>query len=117
MIIPGVAIRATCLLQKNGSGFTKNSLFYNVSRDELYRSRRGQFNEPRNVAIFLTRKLRPDSLKEIGRQFHMEKYSSISNIIERMKKQMLEDRNLKKRVDRVTDGTFCCPGRRAPVLR
>lgn len=78
--------------------------FYNVSRDELYRSRRGQFNEPRNVAIFLTRKLRPDSLKEIGRQFHMEKYSSISSIIERMKKQMLEDRNLKKRVDRVTDG-------------
>jgi len=49
--------------------------FYNVSRDELYRSRSGQFNEPRNVAIFLTRKLRPDSLKEIGRQFHMEKYS------------------------------------------
>ena len=42
--------------------------------------------------------------KEIGRQFHMEKHSSISSIIERMKKQMLEDRNLKKRVDRVTDG-------------
>ena len=28
--------------------------FYNVTRDELYRSRRGQLNEPRNVAIFLT---------------------------------------------------------------
>ena len=79
--------------------------FYNVSRDELYRSRRGQFNEPRNVAIFLTRKLRRDSLKEIARQFHMEKYSSISSIIERMKKQMLADRNLKKRVDRVAEGT------------
>ncbi len=34
----------------------------------------------------------------------MEKYSSISSIIERMKKQMLEDRNLKKRVDRVAEG-------------
>ena len=78
--------------------------FYNVSSDELYRSRRGQFNEPRNVAIFLTRKLRRDSLKEIGHQFHMEKYSSISSIIERMKKQMLANRNLKKRVDRVADG-------------
>ena len=77
--------------------------FYNVSRDELYRSRRGQFNEPRNIVIFLTRKLRRDSLKEIGHQFHMEKYSSISSIIERMKKQMLADRNLKKRVDRVAD--------------
>lgn len=78
--------------------------FYDVGRDELYRSRRGQFNEPRNVAIFLTRKLRQDSLKEIGHQFHMEKYSSVSSIIERMKNQMLVDRNLKKRVDRVADG-------------
>ena len=34
----------------------------------------------------------------------MEKYSSISSIIERMKKQMLTDRNLKRRVDRVANG-------------
>lgn len=34
----------------------------------------------------------------------MEKYSSVSSIIERMKKQMLVDRNLKKRVGRVADG-------------
>jgi len=34
----------------------------------------------------------------------MEKYSSISSIVERMKKQMLADRNLQKRVDRVADG-------------
>jgi chromosomal replication initiation ATPase DnaA len=52
--------------------------FYNVSRDELYRSRRGRFNEPRN-------------------------YSSISSVIERMKKQMLTDRNLKKRANRVAN--------------
>ena len=60
--------------------------FYNVSRDELYRSRRGQFNEPRDAAIFLTRKLRHNSLKEISRQFQMEKYSSVNSIIERTKK-------------------------------
>jgi REP element-mobilizing transposase RayT len=77
--------------------------FYNVSRDELYRSRRGHFNEPRNVAIFLTRKLRRDSLNEIGSQFQTKKYSSISSVIERMKKQMLTDRNLKKRVERVVE--------------
>ncbi|MDY6951757.1 MAG: helix-turn-helix domain-containing protein [Thermodesulfobacteriota bacterium] len=77
--------------------------FYGVGRDELYRSRRGQLNEPRNVAILLTRKLRCDSLKEIGQQFHMEKYSSVSSVIERMKKRMLVDRNLKKRVERVAD--------------
>ena len=54
----------------------------------------------------MPRKLRHDSLKEIGRQFHMEKYSSISSMIERMKRQMLVDRNLKERVDRVVDGAI-----------
>ena len=34
-------------------------------------------------------------------RFQMEKYSSMSSIIERMKKQMLTDRTLKRRVDRV----------------
>ena len=42
-----------------------------------------------------------DSLKEIGRRFQMEKYSYTSSIIERMKKQMLIDSALKRRVDRV----------------
>ncbi len=104
------------LLISNGIGFTRNSFcsaherqtavgeFYSVSRDELYRSRRGAFNEPRNVAVFLTRKLRCDGLQEIGRQLRMEKYSSISSSIERMKKKMLKDRNLKRRMDRVTEG-------------
>ena len=58
---------------------------------------------PRSLAIFLNRKLRRDSLKEIGREFQMEKYSSISSIIERMKKQMLADSTLKKRADRVAN--------------
>ncbi|MFX0197379.1 MAG: helix-turn-helix domain-containing protein [Candidatus Hodarchaeota archaeon] len=64
--------------------------FYGISRDDLYKSKRGAYNEPRNVAIFLTRQLRHDSLKE-SRQFRIEKYSSISSIIERMKKQMLKE--------------------------
>ncbi len=77
--------------------------FYKVIEDELYISRRGHFNEPRNVAIYLIRKLRSDSLKEIGCRFQMERYSSISSIIERMKKQMHADRNLTKRVKKVAD--------------
>jgi len=77
--------------------------FYNVSSDGLYRSRRGDFNEPRNVAIFLTRKLRRDGLREIGGWFRMEKYSSISSIIERMKKRMMKDRGLSRRMDRIAE--------------
>jgi len=78
--------------------------FYHVSRDDLYRSKRGDFNEPRNVAIFLVRKLRRDGLKKIGLQFRMEKYSTISSILERMKRRMLKDLNLKRRMDRVAEG-------------
>jgi chromosomal replication initiation ATPase DnaA len=55
------------------------------------------------VTIFLTRKLRRDSLNKTGSQFQTKKYSSISNVIERMKKQMVTDRNLKKRVERVAE--------------
>jgi len=73
------------------------------SSEILYRSIRGQFNEPRNVAIYLTRKLRRDSLKEVGFRFQMEKYSSVSSIIERMKKQILADKNFKKRVAEVAN--------------
>ena len=80
--------------------------FYNVSRDELYRSRRGDFNEPRNVAIFLTRKLRCDGLREIGGSFHMEKYSSVSSIMEQMKERMMKDWGLSSRVDRVTERIY-----------
>ncbi len=69
--------------------------FYNISTDQLYVSRRGEFNEPRNVAIFLMRKLRCDSLNEIGRQFQMDKYSSVSSILVRMKKLTLKDRGIR----------------------
>jgi hypothetical protein len=51
---------------------------------ELLISQRGSFNEPRNMAIYLTRRLRGDGLKQIGEQFQVKKYSSVSSVIERM---------------------------------
>ena len=39
------------------------SEYYGVDKDTLNVSKRGVFNEPRNVAIFLTRVLRKDGLK------------------------------------------------------
>ncbi|OQX61870.1 MAG: hypothetical protein B5M56_08015 [Desulfococcus sp. 4484_241] len=35
------------------------------------------FNEPRDVAIYLTRKLRRDKLTQIGRDFSINRYSSV----------------------------------------
>jgi len=71
---------------------------YHINRQNLYKTKKGELNKARNVAVFLMRRLRHDSLKEIGSHFHRVTYSSVSSIIERMEKQLSEDRNLKKRV-------------------
>ena len=75
--------------------------FYKISKRELMLSRRGMFNEPRNVAIYLARRLRGDSLKQIAEEFGMNKYSSVSSVIERTKKMLVEDRKLSKRVEKL----------------
>lgn len=75
--------------------------FYGIGEERLLVSRRGVFNEPRNMAIFLTRRLRSDSLKQICDQFEMAKYSSVSSIIERMKALVKKERKLRKRVNKL----------------
>jgi len=77
--------------------------FYNVSVEEVYKSKRGQQNEPRNMAVFLIRMLRHDTLNQIGEYFQMDKYSSVSSIIERMRKQMQIDRKLKTRFEALSN--------------
>ena len=71
---------------------------HGIDEADLLRSRRGVFNEPRNVAIYLARRLRGDSLSEIGDQFQMNKYSSVSSVIERVKAPLVRDRRLKDTV-------------------
>jgi chromosomal replication initiation ATPase DnaA len=74
---------------------------YGVKEKDLQKSIRGIFNEPRNVAIYLTRQLRRDTLDEIAKEFRMERYSSASSAIERVKAQMFEDRSFRIRVERL----------------
>lgn len=76
--------------------------YYAVDKDALYRTKRGTTNEPRNVSIYLIRRFRRDTLKEIGRQFKIEKYGSVSSIIERVKRQMQEDDGFRKRIDELS---------------
>jgi hypothetical protein len=54
---------------------------YQLDEDELLKWRRGVFNEPRNVVIYVIRLLRNDGLEETGREFHMSRYSSVSSAI------------------------------------
>ena len=65
---------------------------YDTTAPEILKMRRGKRNEARNVAIYLTRKLRRDTLKDIGMQFYIDTDSTVSSIMERMKKRIAEDR-------------------------
>ena len=77
---------------------------YKIKEDELYVTRRGFFNEPRNVAVYLIRRVRNDTLKQVGEQFGIEKYSTVSSIVERVKYEMKADRRFKKRVQDLNEG-------------
>lgn len=74
---------------------------YKVEVAELHTSKRGTFNEPRSVAIYLIRRLRHDTLREIGNIFNLDKYSSVSSIIERLKTRMKQDRKLNIRIQKL----------------
>ncbi len=84
--------------------------FYGIDREVLYKSKRGVFNEPRSSAVFLMRKLRRDSLKTIGEQFGIERYSTVSSIIERFKILCGHDLGLNKHLEKISDGIIKSQG-------
>lgn len=75
--------------------------YYAVGVDSLMLSKRGVVNEPRNVAVYLTRLLRRDGLLVIGSAFGMRGYSSVSSVIERVSKQLETDRAFCRRISEI----------------
>jgi chromosomal replication initiation ATPase DnaA len=73
-----------------------------VREQDLLRGKRGTFNEPRSVAIYLTRQLRGENMAEICREYGLKTHSSASSVVERVKAQMIKDRGFGRRVDRLT---------------
>jgi len=80
--------------------------FYNIDESELLKSRRGRFSEPRNMAIYLARMLRIDSLLDIGSEFGLKGYSSVSSVVVGMKKKLQNNRKMKKRYDEIEKAIF-----------
>ena len=78
-------------------------MFYNIKETALYVTRRGYFNEPRNVAVYLIRRLRNDTLKHVGQAFGIERYSTVSSIVERVKYEMKADKGLKNRIQNIAE--------------
>jgi chromosomal replication initiation ATPase DnaA len=53
------------------------------------------------VAIYLQRQLRGSTLEEIGEEFGIRSYSTVSTIIERTKKEAVKNRRLRKRIEQL----------------
>ncbi len=74
---------------------------YGVKEADLFVSRRGISNEPRNIATFLMRNLKGSKLDDIGREFNIRQYSSVSTIIERTKQKAVKDRKFATRIEQI----------------
>jgi len=74
---------------------------YKVSISDLRISIRGQLNEARNVAIYLMRHLRGDTLSSICKEFGLKKDSSAGSIVARVKKQTIRDKQFRNKVEKI----------------
>ena len=75
---------------------------YGITKEELVISKRGTFNEPRNVSIYLTRIIRSDGLMDICKDYNLKKYSSASTVVENVKKKLAKDREFCNRVNELS---------------
>ena len=75
---------------------------YGVSEEEILSVKRGRKNEARNVAIYLCRRLRNDTQKQLGKIFGMTGYSPAGSAIDRVKKQLGNDKKMQMRLEQIT---------------
>jgi len=74
---------------------------YRVGRKALRGVRRGRWNEPRDVAMYLCRKECGLALKEIGALFSISAYTTVSMACRRVEAKLKKDRRLRQRVERL----------------
>ncbi len=77
--------------------------YYGVTFNDLLTTRRGIFNEPRNIAVYLLRQIRGESLTSIGDRFHINAYSTVSSIIRRVSILKKDDRTIRKKINKIQD--------------
>ncbi len=77
--------------------------FYGVKSTDMIKKQRGQKNEARNAAIYLTRKLRLDTYKEIGEQYGIDNDRTVRSVFVRMKKTLTENRELSNKMEKLQD--------------
>jgi len=82
---------------------------YNVGLDDLLISRRGHFNAPRNVAIYLLRHLRGDDLNSIKDAFQIKTYSTVSSIVQKTAHLKATNRKIRKDIQSIKKRIIASP--------
>jgi REP element-mobilizing transposase RayT len=75
------------------------SRYYEIRPTTLKAVRRGIENEPRDVAMYLIRSMRSEPLMRVGAGFGLNRYSSVSSAVMRVKAKLQEDRKFKDRLE------------------
>jgi REP element-mobilizing transposase RayT len=75
--------------------------YFKVKEEDLFVSRRGAENLPRDVAIYLVRQYCRETLAEIGRHFSIDNYSTVSTVVERIKARKEHNRPLRKQLEKI----------------
>lgn len=73
--------------------------YYKVSFNDLLKTQRGSFNEPRNIAVYLIRYIRGENLNNIGELFNIKRYSTVSSIIQRVGSLRKKDKKFRKHIE------------------
>jgi len=75
--------------------------FYGISRKKILVSRRGNENLPRDVAVYLVRRLCHMTLPSVGMEFGIKNYSTVSSIVQRVKARITNDKRLSKELNTI----------------
>jgi putative transposase len=67
------------------------SRYYEIRPSTLNAVRRGIKNEPRDVAMYLIRSMRSEPLMRVGADFGLNRYSSVSSAVVRVKIKLQKD--------------------------
>ena len=82
------------------------SSVYGIEIHQLFTAKRGTENEPRNIAIYLARQLRGDRLPDIGKVFNLNRNSSVSSAIERVRKRLEKDTSFQKKINTIKEKVY-----------
>jgi putative transposase len=72
--------------------------YYKISKEELFTSKRGTENLPRDMAIYLVRLFCRETLPSVGRYFGINNYSTVSSVVERGKARKAKDKSVQKTI-------------------